>query len=75
MGTRSLKLSIHLPPVLKLRMSGTTTMLPLYAIMTWKWASDNFLLYLYFYLAYLLCVFVTQITTQNSSFILPTAHF
>jgi len=49
-------------------MGGATTMLPLYAIMTWRGTSDSFLLYLYFYLAYLLHVFVTHITTQNFKF-------
>jgi hypothetical protein len=34
--------------------------------MTWRGTSDSyFLLYLYFYIAYLLHVFVTQITNQK----------
>ena len=65
---QSMKLSIHLPLVLRLRMGGATTMLPLYAIMTWRGTCDSFLLYLDFYLAYLLHVFVTQITTQKFKF-------
>jgi len=63
-----MQLSIHLALVLRLRMSGATTVLPLCAIMTWRGTSDSFLPYLHFYLTYLLHVLVTQITTQKFKF-------